>query len=300
MSTSRFWIMTLLLICVSGCGYNVKTIQDFGVSGKSLSDSFNEITTEVHKSCYQTALTTQITQRFKYSYSDAVKTASDQCKRTSDNNQIAKLYAAAISDYSTALAKLASQNTEFLDDEIKSLNTTADSLNKKDGTEIFKKEEISSIAGALKNISSLLTYYFVKNKTKSIIIESQTPINNVAEMLAVWLSESTNDVIKDSVEVSTSMSTSLTSASSVSSTADIPKKLPLRLAQADAEKQTMQAKELEKSVRLFRETVDAFKKANTELADKFDTLDKKQQLKKVLELVQKAKNLRDSVDDFKG
>lgn len=293
--------MILLTAVLGGCGYNVKTIQSFDASTKSLTKNFNEMAKGTEERCINTFIVNGLMVPRNNDYIVIKKNAETHCKEYISQNKTARMISDIVSGYSSALSSLAALDPEYMSDDISALEKAAAELKKSDETPEFKAADLAAASKLAAALATAYTRYKIKHETLNVIREHKDLVNaNVAKMSLYG-----SRVYRASFEIQNAPLTQaldrLKQASKSTDAKSIGTVIPHRLAQRDFYEALSVAgderlsDEREKIISDFVKACNALITANNELAEKFESLPKDEQLKAVVDFSKDARVVRDSL-----
>ncbi len=287
----------IIPLLLSACGYNVKVIDTYQKSSNSITSDFTKISSKTIDLCHEKAELEKTKSTIEWVDSASAKaSAISSCQKLSEATKSVNLAATAISAYASSLALLAGVDPKYINDDLSNLSKTANDLKDSEGNEVISKDKLTALSKLVSLISQAITTQAVKAKMIESIQSNKETINDSALSLKTYATSTYPSYIKANITLSTAINNILNSfKTSTKQKPELNERLIYRLAQREFSNKKDALKNDLKASDEFGKSIDAFIKANNDLADSFEKLDKNAQLKSVLDLAEQAKELKASV-----
>lgn len=280
---------------LAACATPLQPVADFGGAATHLAVVYKPFATGLGASCEQRLRYQAIGNPGPFDDASAQADAARECGPLKKEAATAALFAQALSDYATALAKVAGTRPTAYDSDIKGISGTADKLENRDGTALFDNHKVNAASKLARAAAAIVLQVQTQRLARSTLEENQTALATVVDAMKTYAGAIYAGQLQDTQDVMKGELGRLVKASNAPTQADVEARLPWRWAQA-ATRADIAANELElRRVRAFSRTADALLAAHLALIDNFDKLDGAKRLALVSEFVNEVQAIDDDV-----
>ena len=283
-------VATFLL---GGCATPLQPVADFGGAANHLAEVYKPFAAGLGDSCAQRLRYQAIGNAGPFDDAAAQRDAERECGPLKDAAATAALFGQALSDYATALAKLAGTRPTAFDGEIKGLSSAAGKLDGRDGTALFDSHKLGAAAKLARAAAAMLLQEKTQRLTRATLEDNQDALATVVGAMKTYAGAIYAGQLQDTQDVMKGELGRLVIASNAPTQAEVEARLPWRFAQSAA-RTDIAANALElRRARAFGKSADALIAAHAALIDNFDQLDGTRRLALVAEFVAQARAIGD-------
>ena len=280
---------------LAACATPLQPVADFGGAATHLAVVYKPFATGLGTSCEQRLRYQAIGTPGPFDDASAQADAARECGPLKKEAATAALFAQALSDYATALVKVAGTKPTAYDSDIKGISSTADKLENRDGTALFDNHKVNAASKLARAAAAMVLQVQTQRLARSTLEENQTALATVVDAMKTYAGAIYAGQLQDTQDVMKGELGRLVKASNAPTQADVEARLPWRWAQT-ATRADIAANELElRRVRAFSKTADALLAAHLALIDNFDKLDGAKRLALVSDFVNEVQAIDDDV-----
>ncbi|MGE8174669.1 hypothetical protein [Pseudomonas fluorescens] len=296
MKPSIHALSAVFAISLVGCGGNVKTIEAFQKSTDSLTGDYVKLADKIDEMCIEDALKTQLLspQYNGPNETHVLNVVEQTCGGAKAAKKQLRNAAVVLDSYVTALAQVAGLDVKVFDDDLKSLSEAVDGLKTRNDNRVFKESEVSAAQSLAKFVSQEMTSYLVKKEVSGAIKKNRDSFNNLVNAIALHI----KTALPSQADANYATNSELAQALYETGNADgllIGERLPARTAADIYNERAEASKKAKEAANKFDVAAKQLVKANDDLAVKYETLSKEEQLDSLKSLVKRAAEVRDAV-----
>jgi outer membrane murein-binding lipoprotein Lpp len=288
---------------LSACGYNTKAVNDFNESAVGLTKGFSAITDKSIEWCYESMLSSQLGNS-KYESQEKMKATIDStCKAFAKDVKTSEASAVVVNTYAAALSALVGISPQFIEDDAKNLKDAVLTIKNADGKQKLTSNEVVAFEKMTNLLSEMMTTAAIKDKATQLMRDNSAAVNRQVDiMLAVarqlsdnasWIASTTNTALISNLDQIGSLKNNGGKATNEQA-------IPYRYLAYLLAKQHPNEQDVTAAITKFEAAGESFKKANTDLENKFSKLSKEDQLKSINELKDKIDALRESIQAMRN
>ncbi|MEP6503819.1 MAG: hypothetical protein ABJD97_10830 [Betaproteobacteria bacterium] len=288
------WPLALLATSLLGaCAAQMQPVADFGAAANHLATTYRPFTEGLGVSCKQRQRYIALGNAGPFDDAAAQRDAEHQCTSLTNAGDTANLFARALSDYATALAKVSGAKATAFDGDIKDLSGAAGDLAKRDGTPIFDSKKLGAATKLARAAAAMVLEGRIQTLTRATLEDNHAPLQIVVEAMKTYASTIYAGQLTDTRGVMQGELGRLVVASNAPTQAEVEARLPWRFAQRAA-RADLAANELEtRRVHAFTKAADALLAAHAELIANFDKIGGARRLELVAEFVNQVQAMSD-------
>jgi len=295
---------TALLLIITGtlaaCGYNVQVVKDFHDGASDLSKSYNDILTLTEKWCAESMLYKELNSAGQYKNSETTtNNIKTECKKYADSVKVGRASSVVLMTYTDSLASLVDISPQYLSNDIKGVTDALGTIKNTNGDGRFKAGELDAFNKLASVMAEMVTSAAIKDKATEIMYEHTQTINEQVDLMrkigrdayekTEWLNDVSRKNLVNSLERVGKMQQGDTSDQAIT----------YRYLAYIVYQDTHDEKKSKAVLDAFDKAAEDFKTANSDLSVRFAKLSKKEKLDSVKALVDKAKELKEAVNNIK-
>lgn len=282
-----------IALLLGGCALQMQPVADFGAAANRLATDYRPFASGIVASCEQRERYMALGNAGAFDDAVAERAAAARCEPLKEAGATAALFAQALADYASALAKVSGAKATAFDGDIKGLSGAAAKLETRGGTPIFDGGKLAAATKIARAAAALVMEEKLQTLTRATLQDNADALRTVVEAMKTYAGRIYAGQLADTREVMAGELRRLVAASNAPAQADVEARLPWRYAQAAA-RADLDANELEaRHVRDFAATADALLAAHDDLIANFDKLGGARRLELVSAFVDKVKALND-------
>jgi hypothetical protein len=286
----------LLCACLlAGCATPLRPVADFGGAANHLATLYKPFAAGMGASCEQRLRYQAIGNAGPFDDAVAQAEAARECGPLKKAAATAGLFAQALSDYATALAKLAGTKPTAYDSDIKGVSSAAGQLEHRDGTALFDSKKLGAASKLARAAAAMMLQVGSQRLARSTLEENQDALATVVDAMKTYAGAIYAGQLQDTQDVMKGELGRLVAASNAPTQADVEARLPWRFAQSTARVDIAANEHDLRRVRAFAKSADALLAAHTALIDNFDKLDGAARLALVSAFVDRVEAIDDDV-----
>lgn len=287
-----------IALLLGGCAMQMQPVADFGAAANRLADDYRPFTSGIVASCEQRERYVALGNAGAFDDAVAERAAAARCAPLKEAATTAAMFAQALADYATALAKVSGTKATAFDGDIKGLSGAAARLETRGGTPLFDGAKLAAASKIARAAAALVLEEKVHTLTRATLQDNADALRTVVEAMKTYAGRIYAGQLVDTHEVMAGELRRLVAASNAPTQADVEARLPWRYAQAGA-RADLDANELQaRHVRDFAKTADALLAAHDDLIANFDKLGGARRLELVSAFVDKVKALNADASAF--
>lgn len=293
-------VSALLAMLLIGCGGNVKTIEVFQKSTDSLTNDYITLADKIDEMCIETALATQmLNPDYQGPQTAHAKSVTEQtCGGAKESKKQLRNAAVVLDNYVKALAEVAGLDVKVFDDDLKNLAGAIKGLQSQTDKPVFDATEVTAAEALSKFVAQEMTSYLAKKEVSAAIKKNEDSFARLVAGMATHIGA----VFPSQADIHKISNSNLAKTLYATGNANgllLGERLPARVAADVFSKRTESYEEANKAAIKFKTAANQLNVANGELADKYETLSKDEQLDSLKALVERAKEVRDAVRAIK-
>lgn len=282
-----------IALLLGGCALQMQPVADFGAAANRLATDYRPFASGLVASCEQRERYMALGNAGAFDDAVAERAAAARCAPLKEAGATAALFAQALADYASALAKVSGAKATAFDGDIKGLSGAAAKLETRGGTPIFDGGKLAAATKIARAAAALVMEEKLQTLTRATLQDNADALRTVVEAMKTYAGRIYAGQLADTHEVMAGELRRLVAASNAPAQADVEARLPWRYAQAAA-RADLDANELAaRHVRDFATTADALLAAHDDLIANFDKLGGARRLELVSAFVDKVKALND-------
>jgi hypothetical protein len=278
---------------LAGCAMPLQPVADFGGAANALATSYKPFVAGLGESCALRLRYVALGNAGPYDDDGAERAAERDCAPLKAEAATAALFGQALSDYASALAKLAGTKPNVFDGEIRGLSGAAAALQDREGSRLFDSHQLAAATRLARGAAAMVLAQRERRLARATLADNQEALATVVDAMKNFAVAVYAAQLRDTREVMQGELGRLVAASTAPTQADVESRLPWRFAQASARGE-LAANALEaRRVRAFAAGADALLAAHAALVADFDRLGGAQRLALVADFVNQVQAMRD-------
>lgn len=280
---------------LAACAAPLQPVADFGGAANELATRYRPFVADVGASCEQRLRYKALGDAGAFDDASARRASELECAPLRKEAETANLFARALSDYATALARLAHTKPTVFDGELRDVSGAVKKLEASDGTPLFDTGKVNAATRLARAAAAMLTLEKERTLARATLEDNQDALATVVGAMKTYAVAIYGGQLRDTRAVMAGELGRLVAASYAPTQADVEAKLPWRFAQSVA-RADLAANELQsRRVNAFVAGADALLAAHAALIENFDRLGGAQRLALVADFVAKVQAMADDV-----